>query len=175
VQGTGLSGRVTKQDILGYIQSGRSRNTGGRRSSRQKPSGAPAPDSARRPEREFKPGENTSRRPMSVMRKKIAEHMVLSAHTSPHVYSVYEVNFARVTRCARRRRRSTSGRREADVHGVHRQGRDRRAASVPDRQRLDRRRQHRLQEGHQPRIAVALDNGLIVPVIKNADEKNLLG
>ena len=30
---------------------------------------------------------------MSVMRKKIAEHMVLSAHTSPHVYSVYEVNF----------------------------------------------------------------------------------
>ena len=33
---------------------------------------------------------------MSVMRKKIAEHMVLSAHTSPHVYSVFEVNFARV-------------------------------------------------------------------------------
>ena len=34
---------------------------------------------------------------MSVMRKKIAEHMVLSAHTSPHVYSVYEVNFGRVS------------------------------------------------------------------------------
>ena len=38
---------------------------------------------------------------MSVMRKKIAEHMVLSAHTSPHVYSVYEVNFGRIARAAR--------------------------------------------------------------------------
>ena len=49
----------------------------------------------------FKPGESVKVVPMSVMRKKIAEHMVLSAHTSPHVYSVYEVNFARVCGAAR--------------------------------------------------------------------------
>ena len=62
--------------------------------------------------------------PMSVMRKKIAEHMVLSAHTSPHVYSVYEVNFARVTALREKHKaRVRGGRREAHVHGVHRQGR----------------------------------------------------
>src|SRR6185503_7922926 len=44
----------------------------------------------------YKPGERVQVVPMSVMRKKIAEHMVLSAHTSPHVYSVYEVNFGRI-------------------------------------------------------------------------------
>ena len=45
----------------------------------------------------------------------------------------------------------------------------------PTGERLNRRRQHRLQEGHQSRNAVALENGLIVPVIRSADEKNLLG
>ena len=38
------------------------------------------------------------------MRKKIAEHMVLSAHTSPHVYSVYEVNFGRVSALREKRK-----------------------------------------------------------------------
>ena len=46
--------------------------------------------------------------PMSVMRKKIAEHMVLSKRTSAHVYSVFEVNYSRSTRFARRRRTTTS-------------------------------------------------------------------
>ena len=55
-----------------------------------------------------RPGERVEIVPMTVMRKKIAEHMVLSAHTSPHVYSVYEVNFRASTRCATRRRRRTS-------------------------------------------------------------------
>ncbi len=50
-----------------------------------------------RPGPVYKPGENVQIVPMSVMRKKIAEHMVMSAHTSPHVYSVYEVNFGKVT------------------------------------------------------------------------------
>src|SRR4029078_9047391 len=44
----------------------------------------------------FNAGERVQVVPMSIMRRKIAEHMVLSAHTSPHVYSVYEVNFGRV-------------------------------------------------------------------------------
>ena len=45
----------------------------------------------------YRPGDRVEIVPMSVMRKKIAEHMVMSAHTSPHVYSVYEVNFGKVT------------------------------------------------------------------------------
>ena len=58
----------------------------------------------------FKPGESVSIVPMTVMRKKIAEHMVLSAHTSPHVYSVYEVNFGRVAALRESRRRRSSRR-----------------------------------------------------------------
>ena len=90
--------------------------------------------------------------PMSVMRKKIAEHMVLSAHTSPHVYSVYEVNFGRVSALREKQKAEyEAAGAKLTFTGVHRQGGGRRAPPVPDRQRLDRRRQHRLQEGHQPR------------------------
>ena len=97
IQGTGIGGRVTKQDILGFIESGR----------RTDAASAAAPRS-----RGARAGLHSRARtsqvvPMSVMRRKIAEHMVLSAHTSPHVYSVYEVNFGRVARCASRRRPST--------------------------------------------------------------------
>ena len=87
IKGTGISGRVTKQDILGFIESGKGRRGSGAAG------GAAIPA--------FAPGESVKVVPMSVMRRKIAEHMVLSAHTSPHVYSVYEVNFARVARAAR--------------------------------------------------------------------------
>jgi pyruvate dehydrogenase E2 component (dihydrolipoamide acetyltransferase) len=93
IHGTGLSGRVTKQDILGYIQL--AKPSAPATAPPPSPTHPPAaPQSATAPA--FKPGENVRVEPMSVMRKKIAEHMVLSAHTSPHVYSVYEVNFGRV-------------------------------------------------------------------------------
>src|SRR6185503_17494748 len=44
----------------------------------------------------FQPGESVRIEKMGVMRKKIAEHMVMSIHTSPHVYSAYEVDFSRI-------------------------------------------------------------------------------
>ena len=71
VQGTGEGGRVTKDDILAFIARG---------------SAAPA--------RDMTNVAKTER--LSVMRKKIAEHMVLSKRTSAHVYSVFEVNYSRV-------------------------------------------------------------------------------
>ena len=82
IQGTGISGRVTKQDILDYIEAG---------GAAAKPAAAPSPAAPAAAPRAaagpaYKPGENVSIVPMCVMRKKIAEHMVLSAHTSPHVY-----------------------------------------------------------------------------------------
>jgi pyruvate dehydrogenase E2 component (dihydrolipoyllysine-residue acetyltransferase) len=89
IRGTGISGRVTKHDILDYIESG---------AAKKQAAAPPAPGPA------YRPGENVQIVPMSVMRKKIAEHMVLSAHTSPHVYSVYEVNFARVTALRNKRK-----------------------------------------------------------------------
>ncbi len=179
IQGTGLSGRVTKQDILGYIQLGkRPEETGQAPEPVEKPDRPPeAPATAPVPPSVvFKAGENTRVVPMSVMRKKIAEHMVLSAHTSPHVYSVYEVNFARVSMLRDRKKAEyeTAGAKLTFTAFI---------AKVA----IDALRQFPIvnasidgdnivyKKDINLGIAVALDNGLIVPVIRNADEKNLLG
>jgi len=110
------------------------------------------------------------------MRKKIAEHMVLSAHTSPHVYSVYEVNFGRVAALRDKRK----GEYEATGAKLTFTGFIAKAI-------IDALRQFPIvnasvdgdnivyKKDINLGIAVALDNGLIVPVIRNADEKNLLG
>ena len=166
IQGTGISGRVTKRDILGYLESGA-------------PKQAPVPSLARAlptPGPAYRPGERVQIVPMSVMRKKIAEHMVLSAHTSPHVYSVYEVNFGRVAALRDKRRG------EYEAAGAKLTFTGFIAKAI-----IDALRQFPIvnasvdgdnivyKKDINLGIAVALDNGLIVPVIRNADEKNLLG
>ena len=113
---------------------------------------------------------------MSVMRKKIAEHMVLSRRTSAHVHSVFEVNFARVAQI-----------REAKKAEYERAGAKLTYMSFIIKAVVDALRAVPIVNAsvdgdnivyHKDiniGIAVALDWGLIVPVIKNADEKNLLG
>ncbi|MEO7133709.1 MAG: biotin/lipoyl-containing protein, partial [Vicinamibacterales bacterium] len=81
IQGSGIGGRVTKQDILGFIDGGAAVTA--------RPASEPAPAPLVR-------GAADQVVPMSVMRKKIAEHMVFSKRTSAHVYSVFEVNYSRV-------------------------------------------------------------------------------
>ncbi len=81
IPGSGIGGRVTKQDILGFIE--------------HQPVAAPVKVSTQYIPA-FRPGEPVEIVPMGVMRKKIAEHMVLSRRTSAHVHSVFEVNFSRV-------------------------------------------------------------------------------
>ncbi len=166
IHGTGLSGRVTKQDILGYIQLGKT-------STRPE---APRPDAPSPAAPSYKPGENVRVVPMSVMRKKIAEHMVLSAHTSPHVYSVYEVNFGRVAALRDKKRA------EYEAGGAKLT-----FTAFIAKVAIDALRQFPLvnasidgdnivyKKDINLGIAVALDNGLVVPVIRSADEKNLLG
>ena len=183
IQGTGISGRVTKHDILGFIESG------GPTGSPQAPAGArpaagaaPAQTGAGRTITiaaqgpVYRPGDNVEIVPMSVMRKKIAEHMVMSAHTSPHVYSVYEVNFGRITAL----RQSKKAAYEAAGAKLTFTGFIAKAV-------VDALRQFPMvnasidgenivyKKDINLGIAVALDNGLIVPVIRKADEKNLLG
>jgi pyruvate dehydrogenase E2 component (dihydrolipoamide acetyltransferase) len=167
IQGTGLSGRVTKQDILDYIASAKSAPSA--TTATRVPS-VPAPGPS------YKPGENVQVVPMSVMRKKIAEHMVLSAQTSPHVYSVYEVNFARVTAL-----------RDKKKAAYEAAGAKLTFTAFIAKVAIDALRQFPIvnasidgdnivyKKDINLGIAVALDNGLIVPVIRNADEKNLLG
>jgi pyruvate dehydrogenase E2 component (dihydrolipoamide acetyltransferase) len=166
INGTGISGRVTKSDILEFIQSGKS--APGAPSGQTRPAPQPGPA--------YRPGERVEIVPMTVMRRKIAEHMVLSAHTSPHVYSVYEVNFGRLAQL-----------REKKKGEYERAGGKLTYTALIARVVVDALRTFPMvnasidgdnivyKKDINLGIAVALDQGLIVPVIKQADEKNLLG
>ena len=165
LSGTGISGRVTKKDILTYLD-----RRGGKPES-QLPSAAPAQTPA------FQPGERARAEPLSVMRKKIAEHMVLSKRTSAHVHSFFEIDYSVVERIRGERKEAFLSR-----HGVkltylpfilHAVVEALKAwpvvnASV-EGDNLVYKKDVNLG------VAVALDWGLIVPVIKHAEEKNLAG
>jgi pyruvate dehydrogenase E2 component (dihydrolipoamide acetyltransferase) len=180
LQGTGISGRVTKKDIEAHIESGASAAPAASApasvaasagASAGKPAALGTPTIAA-----FAPGENVRIEKMSVMRKKIAEHMVYSMATSPHVYSVYEVDFHRISKLRDKLKA------EYDAAGARLTFTSFIAAATVDAIRqfpfvnasidgdnIIFKRDINLG------IAVALDNGLLVPVIKNADERNLLG
>jgi len=160
INGTGISGRVTKEDILGFIQTGAAKAS-------PRPTGhVPA----------FKPGDSVEIVPMTIMRKKIAEHMVLSARTSPHVYSVYEVDFHRVSQLRDRKKA------EYERNGAKLTFTALIAKAVVDALRAFPVVNASIDGDNivykkdiNLGIAVALDHGLIVPVVRNADEKNLVG
>jgi pyruvate dehydrogenase E2 component (dihydrolipoamide acetyltransferase) len=172
IHGSGLGGRVTKNDILEYIESG-TRDSGlGTRDS-----GLGARETLEQAAtRNVKAGDRVEIKQLSVMRKKIAEHMVLSRRTSAHVHSVFHVNFSTVERIRQAKKAEyeqlgtkltymafiakavvTALRRFPIVN-----------ASL-DGDNVIYKKDINLG------IAVALEAGLIVPVIKHADEKNLLG
>jgi 2-oxoglutarate dehydrogenase E2 component (dihydrolipoamide succinyltransferase) len=158
IMGSGLGGRVTKQDILAFLESG----DAGREN------GTPRPVQDR--------DAHVEVQPLSVMRKKIAEHMVLSKRTSAHVHTVFHVSFSNVERIRRAKKA------EYERLGVKLSYMAFIARAVMDAlQRypivnaaLDGDSIVYKQDVHLG-IAVALETGLIVPVIKNAGEKNLLG
>jgi len=169
VQGSGIGGRVTKQDILDYLES-------------PKPAAPPAAPAPAPPAPPASPGpavkaaEGDEVVPMTPMRRRIAEHMVLSKRTSAHVHSVFEVDFGNVEklRQAKKAEYERAGAKltylsfivKAVVDGL-------RAVPVVnssiDGENVIYRKDVNVG------IAVALDWGLIVPVIKHADEKNILG
>jgi len=165
LHGSGIGGRVTKSDILDYLQHQPEETTKGPRPERSLPH-VPA----------YKPGERVEIKPLSVIRKKIAEHMVLSRRTSAHVHSVFHVNFSAIDRIRHQKK--------ADYErlGVKLTYMPFIAKTV-----VDALRRHPIvnasldgdnvvyKKDINLGVAVALETGLIVPVIPNADEKNLLG
>ena len=159
VPGTGLAGRVTKHDILGYIEH--------RPASSSQP-GPPAPV--------YRPGERVEVVPMGVMRKKIAEHMVMSRRTSAHVHSVFEVNFQRVAQLRQRKKADyeRNGVKLTFLSFIAKAVADAIAKFPVINSSLDGDNIVYKKDVNLG-VAVALDWGLIVPVVKNADEKNLLG
>ena len=167
VPGSGIGGRVTKHDILGYIE-GRPRDEA-----------APAREDAKAPTAHvpaFKPGEAVEIVPLSVMRRKIAEHMVLSRRTSAHVHSVFEVNFSRVAQLREQRKADyeRAGAKLTYMSFITKAVVDAlRAMPIVNASLDDTNIVYK--KDINIGVAVALDWGLIVPVVKNADEKNLLG
>ena len=158
IHGSGIGGRVTKQDILCFIEK-------------------PSFDSLAHAKPEpVTRGLTDQVVPMSVMRKKIAEHMVVSKRTSAHVYSVFEVNYSRVDQI-----------RKAKKEDYERAGAKLTFTSFIAKVVVDCLRQHKVinasidgdniiyRNDINLGIAVALENGLIVPVVKAAGEKNTLG
>ncbi|MFZ0279249.1 MAG: 2-oxoglutarate dehydrogenase, E2 component, dihydrolipoamide succinyltransferase [Candidatus Sulfotelmatobacter sp.] len=165
VPGTGLGGRITKQDITAFID---------------RPSAAPASASAapqtpsRPPAPAAYPGDLV---PMTNMRKIIAQRMIESRRTSAHVHCMYEVDFTRIVTLRAKNKNAFEQR-----HGVRLTFMPFfvRAAIIAIQQwpiinaslEGDNIRYHRnINVG----IAVALDWGLIVPVLKNAGDLNFLG
>jgi len=177
VPGTGAGGRVSKRDILAAVEGGAASPRAAAPTGAL--TGAPATHAAMEtavPREKIYFGRYEVQ-PMSVMRQRIAEHMVMSKRVSPHVYSVEEVDVTGVAALRAKTKEKfeqTAGTKlsfmpffiRAAVEGL-------RAfptvnASVDGTNIV-------LHKECNIGIAVALDWGLIVPVIKDAEEKNFLG
>mgnify|MGYP001329757405 FL=1 len=199
VRGTGRGGRVTKKDVLAYLERGAPQTaevelppweqpgTGDLFKPTddlyQKPAAAPAAEQARpapadhvhkAPPAPGKPGELI---PLSTMRRRIAEHMVRSKlQTAPHVTTVFEADLSRVV-----------AHREAHKADFAARGVNLTFTAYFAAATAEALRRHPLVNSEwtddgillKPEvnlgIATALDEGLIVPVIKRADELSLIG
>jgi 2-oxoglutarate dehydrogenase E2 component (dihydrolipoamide succinyltransferase) len=180
LEGTGMSGRVTKNDILSFISSGApaparaaQAPAASAQAAAQPSIGAPGTQQVT----VLKPGEGDRVEQMSVMRKKISDHMVMSRRTSAHVTTVYEIDMTKVAKLRDENKKAfqertgtkltfmpfifkaiTDGIRKFPVFN----------AQVSGDQIIYKRD---INLG----MAVALDWGLIVPVIKRADDLSISG
>jgi 2-oxoglutarate dehydrogenase E2 component (dihydrolipoamide succinyltransferase) len=184
--GTGAGGRISKKDILEAISGGGARPATAPSTGRAATPGTIPPaaggavahgvlENAVPRERIYFGSYDVQ--PMSVMRQKIAEHMVLSKHVSPHVYSVDEADMSRVAAARAKSKEEFESRYGAKLTFMPfflRAAVEALRAFPTVNASVDGTNivLHReINIG----VAVAIDNGLIVPVVKNAEEKNFLG
>ena len=182
VKGTGAGGRITKQDLETYLAAGQAAPVAAPPAARPAPAQAPPPVQAPAPPPVYVPPAGPSAakvrvEPMSTMRQKIAEHMVMSKRTSAHVTTIHRVDMTKVAKMRERQK--------ADFQA--RYGMALTYLPFVVRAAVEALRTYPIVnasiEGtsilyHNEiniGIAVALENGLIVPVIHNADERNVLG
>jgi pyruvate dehydrogenase E2 component (dihydrolipoamide acetyltransferase) len=190
VPGTGAGGRVSKADILAAVEGGPS--TGAPQQAApsapaQRPSAPPPPPSAgshaggsileNAVPREKMYFGNYEVQPMSVMRQRIAEHMVLSKHVSPHVYSVDEADVTGIwnLRAKMKNKFEEQGGTKLTFMPFFVRAAVESLRAFPTVNASVDGTNVILHKECNIGIAVALDWGLIVPVIKNAEEKNFLG
>src|SRR5580704_13113033 len=180
VTGTGLGGRITKQDIMAFIERGPSAAAPPQIASTpqadgvSQPSSRPEPSAPPRPAPAAIPGDLV---PMSQMRKIIAQRMIESRRTSAHVHAMFEVDLTSIVNLRNKLKNGFEQRNGARLTFMPFFVR---AAIIALQQypivnaslEGDNIRYHKNVNAG---IAVALDWGLIVPVLKGADELNFLG
>ena len=175
VPGTGSSGRITKQDILGHLQGAPAAAPAPAVSAPAAvTSTAPAAKAAPPPAATPMPGELV---PLSKMRSIIAKRMVESKATSPHVHTVFKVDMTRIVKLREKEKNKYEQR-----NGV-------KLTYMPfiTRAAVQALRKHPIVNASMQGeailynkninigIAVALEWGLIVPVVKQTEEKSFLG
>jgi pyruvate dehydrogenase E2 component (dihydrolipoamide acetyltransferase) len=191
VKGTGAQGRVTKEDILGFVEQRKSAPAPAAQpaAAAPQPAVAPAPAPSAAPAAGQRPlpagfhvpayteGEDVEIEPMSKIRQITMAHMVYSKATSAHVTTVFEFDMSRVAR-ARNRAKDGFAKKEgtkltfmpfifkAVVNGLKKY--KKLNAAIDGTNVVFKKR---INLG----MAVDLGHGLIVPVIKNADQLNVVG
>jgi pyruvate dehydrogenase E2 component (dihydrolipoamide acetyltransferase) len=184
VPGTGAGGRISKHDILAAAESGGASSGTAAAAAPARASAPPATGGAARSAvlenavpREKMYFGHYEVQPMSVMRQRIAEHMVVSKHVSPHVYSVDEVNVSAIAALRAKMKdkfEQTAGTKLTFMPFFVRAAVEALRAFPTVNASVDGTNII-LHKECNIGIAVALDWGLIVPVIKGAEEKNFLG
>jgi 2-oxoglutarate dehydrogenase E2 component (dihydrolipoamide succinyltransferase) len=184
VEGTGRGGRVTKKDILGYIESGQVSDAPAASAEAPQAEAAPAPAAqaapqAAAPAAPAQAQEGETVEPMSAMRKGIAEHMRRSLDTSAHVTSSIEVDMTRIAALRQRLKKDWAG-----SYGVNPT-----FLAFVARATVDTLKDYPWVNGEIRGDSIVTRNyvnlgfaveladgkGLIVPVVRNAETLNLLG
>jgi 2-oxoglutarate dehydrogenase E2 component (dihydrolipoamide succinyltransferase) len=176
LEGTGLSGRVTKNDILSFIESGAATAPPQRRPETVAPAPAPVVQEVSAPPSP-KPQAGDRVEQMSAMRKKIAEHMVLSRRTSAHVTTVYEIDMTRIARLRDQHRDAfyeRTGTKLTFMPFIF-EAVNKALRKFPIFNAQVSGEQIIYKQDINLGMAVALDWGLIVPVIKRADDLSISG
>ncbi len=178
LEGTGMSGRVTKNDILSFIESGapapqRAAASPAVATSQVALTGAPGTPQATA----LKPVEGDRVEQMSVMRKKIADHMIASRRTSAHVTTVYEIDMTKVAKLRDENRKAfqeRTGTKLTFMPFIFKAITDA-IRKFPIFNSQVSGDQIIYKRDINLGMAVALDWGLIVPVIKRADDLSISG
>lgn len=169
LQGSGIAGRVTKKDLVDFLESG------AKAPARPAAGAAVSAPVHAGPLPEPWPGDRVES--MSKMRALISEHMVVSRHTSAHVSSIFEVDFTRIARIRQKQRaefEKATGEKLTYMPFIIKAVSDA-LRQFPILNASVRGNEIIYRKPINIGIAVALDWGLIVPVIKNADNLSLTG
>jgi 2-oxoglutarate dehydrogenase E2 component (dihydrolipoamide succinyltransferase) len=184
LEGTGMSGRVTKNDILSFIESGASAAPASAGRAQEAPRLTPAqvqqalsPAVSEPTAPAPKPQVGDRVEAMSVMRKKIADHMVQSRRTSAHVTTVYEMDMTRIAKLRDQHRDAfyqRTGTKLTFMPFIF-EVVNKALRKFPIFNAQVSGDQIIYKQDINLGMAVALDWGLIVPVIKRADDLSISG